>query len=118
MVTTLNQDASNDIFIDSSTNDISIVSGKDAYAIIVRDAVRTLVGELQYNTDVGVPYMETVFDNPSFIGMWKSRVQETVRSFGFVKAITDFTVTFNPSSRTLAYSLTFTTDDGDETITG
>lgn len=118
MVTALNQDASNDIFIDSSTSDISTVSGKKAYAIIIRDAVRTLVGELQYNTDVGVPYMETVFDNPSFIGMWKSRVQETVYSFDFVKAITDFTVVFQPSSRILTYSLTFTTDDGDETIIG
>lgn len=110
MVTALDQGGMNDIII--SDGDFSFVSGVEAYAIIIRDAVRTIYGELQYDTETGVPYFATVFENPSFIGKWKSDVTTTVSSFPFVTGISEFIVDFNPYSHILSYTLKIETDGG------
>ena len=42
---TLAQDADNDIYLEG--HDLKVVGGVDAYAVIISDAVRTVLGELQ-----------------------------------------------------------------------
>ena len=106
----------NDIRIDPATGDLAFVKGKDAYAFIIADAVRTVEGELQYNTVYGIPYFATVFASVGLRGIWRSRVSEMVHSMPFVKSIGRFNVSFDTITKKLSYSLEVTTDDGEMTI--
>lgn len=117
-MTTLNQNAVNDIFVDGTTGDFSVAADKYAHAIILRDCIRTVLGELQYDTEKGVPYFDTVFAHPSFIGKWKTDVRGIVSSFDFVRRIISFDVDFRPEEHILNYTLTIETDEGTETIQG
>ena len=105
--------AINDIRIDHTTGDIAFVKGKDAYAVIIADAVRTVEGELQYNTGYGIPYFSTVFASIGLRGIWRSRVSEIVHAMPFVKSVGRLDVNFDSVSKKLSYSLEVTTDDGE-----
>ena len=106
--------AINDIRIDPATGDLAFVKGKDAYAVIIADAVRT--GELQYNPGYGIPYFSTVFASVGLRGIWRSCVSEMVHSMPFVKSIGRLDVSFDTITKKLSYSLEVTTDDGEMTI--
>ena len=47
--------AINDIRIDPATGDLAFVKGKDAYAVIIADAVRTVEGELDMASPTSQP---------------------------------------------------------------
>ena len=108
--------AINDIRIDPATGDLAFVKGKDAYAVIIADAVRTVEGELQYNTGYGIPYFSTVFASVGLRGIWRSRISEMVHSMPFVKSIGRLDVSFDTITKKLSYSLEVATDDGEMTI--
>lgn len=108
----------NDLYMDSKTNSLAIHTGKEAYADIINAAIRTIRGEMQLNIEGGIPYMETVFDNPSRVVIWKTEVEEKIESFDFVNAITDFTYDIDYDNHTLHYKATIETIDGEVTIEG
>lgn len=108
--------AINDIRIDQATGDLAFAKGKDAYAVIIADAIRTVEGELQYNTGYGIPYFSTVFASIGLRGIWRSRVSEMVHAMPFVKSIGRLDVNFDPVAKKLSYSLEVATDDGEMTI--
>lgn len=108
--------AINDIRIDPATGDIAFAEGKDAYAVIIADAVRTVEGELQYNTEYGIPYFSTVFASIGLRGVWRARVLDMIRKMSFVQTIGRMDMDFNLSSRTLSYTIELTTDEGEITI--
>ena len=43
--------------VDPVTHDIRTVDGVEAYAVVIGDAIRTVRGELQLDTERGVPYL-------------------------------------------------------------
>ena len=110
---TLAQDSQNDIII--ALGDFATVGGVDACAVIIADAVRTVTGELQLDTERGVPYFETVFKSVNGIDIWKSDVRRRILSFSFVKSIDSFDVSY--MDKRLYYTISITTDGGTVTVT-
>ena len=94
---------------------LSFNNGKQAYADIIGDAIRTVRGELQLDTEKGIPYFETVFKSVNGIDIWKNDVRKRVLEFPFVKSIDSFDVAY--ANRKLEYTMHLTTDAGDVTVT-
>ena len=94
---------------------LSFNNGKQAFADIIGDAIRTVSGELQLDVNRGVPYFETVFKSVNGIDIWKNDVRKRVLEFQFVKSIDSFDVSY--ANRRLEYTMRLTTDAGDVTVT-
>ena len=95
---------------------LSFNTGKQAYADIIGDTIRTVCGELQLDVNRGVPYFETVFKSVNGIDIWKNDVRKIVNGLYFVKSIVSFDVSWNPISRKLNYEMVVETDDGEVTV--
>lgn len=91
---------------------IEFASGKEAYAHIIGDAVRTLTGELQLNVEAGIPYLDTVFSSVQDLDLWKHYVRTTVDGYDFVVSIDSFTAQWDAESGVLTYRMEITTTDG------
>jgi len=78
-------DGTYDIYMDVSTNQLAMSYDKEAYANIIEDSLRTLEGELQLDTEGGIPYLRTVFESLDKIPIWMFYVRKRVMSFDFVK---------------------------------
>ena len=94
---------------------LSFNTGKQAYADIIGDAIRTVSGELQLDVNRGVPYFETVFKSVNGIDIWKNDVRKRILSLSFVKSVDSFDVSY--ANRKLEYTMRLTTDAGDVTVT-
>ena len=94
---------------------MSFNTGKQAYADIIGDTIRTVSGELQLDVNRGVPYFETVFKSVNGIDIWKNDVRKRVLEFPFVKSIDSFDVSY--ANKKLEYTMRLTTDAGDVTVT-
>lgn len=114
-MTALSQTSVNDIFL-TSEGDFAMSEGKEAYANVIADVVRTCRGELQLDTGAGVPYFETVFDSVNGIDIWKSEVRKRVLALSFVRSIDSFSASWNTENHILSYSMTVSTDNGTVTI--
>ena len=93
---------------------LSFNTGKQAYADIIGDTIRTVSGELQLDVNRGVPYFETVFKSVNGIDIWKNDVRKRILSLSFVKSIDSFDVSY--LNWRLEYKMTLTTDDGVVTV--
>ena len=111
---TFSQHSHNDIRI-GSDGQFATVDGLDAYSTVIADVVRTVRGELQLDTERGVPYFETVFKSVNGIDIWKNDVRKRVLEFPFVKSVDSFDVSY--ANRKLEYAMRLTTDAGDVTVT-
>lgn len=100
-----------DIGIDANGM-LAFVSGKDAYANVIANAVRTLTGELQLDVKAGIPWLDSVFNEIGDTSLWEHKVREVVDEFPFVTSIESFTSEYNFSSKTLKYHLEVLTDEG------
>ena len=108
----------NDIETVAGTNGkkhISFSTGKESFANIIGDTVRTVCGELQLDVNRGVPYFETVFKSVNGIDIWKNDVRKIVNGLSFVKSIVSFDVSY--ANGKLEYTMHLTTDAGDVTVT-
>ena len=112
---TFAKDSDGNVIVDPVTHDIRTVDGVEVYAVIIGDAIRTVRGELQLDTERGVPYFETVFKSVNGIDIWKNDVRKRVLEFPFVKSIDSFDVSY--ANRKLEYTMRLTTDAGDVTVT-
>lgn len=113
---TFAKDSSGNVIVDLVTHDIKTVDGVEAYAIIIGDTIRTVRGELQLDTERGVPYFETVFKSVNGIDIWKNDVRKIVNGLSFVKSIVSFDVSWDPVSRKLNYEMVVETDEGEVTV--
>ena len=112
---TFAKDSDGSALVDPITHDIRTVDGVEAYAVVIGDAIRTVRGELQLDTERGVPYFETVYKSVNGIDIWKNDVRKRVLEFPFVKSIDSFDVSY--ANRRLEYTMRLTTDAGDVTVT-
>lgn len=110
---TFTQDTQNDIRIGNDGQFVT-VDGLDAYSTVIADVVRTVRGELQLDTERGVPYFETVFKSVNGIDIWKNDVRKRVLEFPFVKSIDSFEASY--TNRKLEYTMHITTDSGAVTV--
>ena len=113
---TLAQDADNDIYLEG--HDLKVVSGVDAYAVIISDAVRTVLGELQLDIGRGVDYFNTVFSNVNGVPNWRAEVEDIIRSYDFVQSVGEMNVSIDNSTHTLSYEITISTDRGQIVVSG
>ena len=95
---------------------LSFNTGKQAYADIIGDTIRTVSGELQLDVNRGVPYFETVFKSVNGIDIWKDDVRKIMNGLSFVKSIVSFDVSWDPVSRKLNYEMVVETDEGEVTV--
>ena len=112
---TISTQSDGSALVDPVTHDIRTVDGVEAYAVVTGDAMGTVRGELQLDTERGVPYFETVFKSVNGIDIWKNDVRKRVLEFPFVKSIDSFDVSY--ANRKLEYTMRLTTDAGDVTVT-
>ena len=110
---TFAQDSHNDIRI-GSDGQFATVDGLDAYSAVIADVVRTVRGELQLDTERGVPYFETVFKSVNGIDIWKNDVRKRILEFPFVKSIDSFEASY--ANKKLEYTLHISTDAGAVTV--
>lgn len=96
---------------------LAAVADLEAYEQTLEAVVETMKGELQLDTEAGIPYYETIFESRRNIELWAAAVRKAVLAKPFVQSIDDFTYAFNPSTGTLAYELDVTTDLGDLVVT-
>lgn len=89
----------------------------DAYEQILAAVVLTVKGELQLDTERGIPYFDTVFASSHLIDQWALAVRRAVLDKPFVESIDNFTYRFNHATNTLEYELDVTTDIGGLTVT-
>lgn len=108
---TLEQNGAHDIVL-TPDGDFSFVEDVDAYATIIADAVRTLIGELQLDIEAGIPWLETIFNSPRDIDLWKHNVIKTTEAFPFVDVVDYIEAQFNSETNTLNYSMKVKTNKG------
>ena len=101
----------NELHLDED-GQIAILTEKKAYAQILENVMRTILGEVQSNTSLGIPYFENAFSSPTDLQNWRNAVQERIMSFDFVDSIQSFTTKLDYQNRTLSYELRVTTDEG------
>lgn len=116
MIKTIARAANNDIFLFSGQ--IAMVDGMFAQAQIIKAAILTVKGELQYDTERGIPYFDTVFKSPNNVYLWRAYVLKRVRQFDWVQDITSFEQEIDYTNHTINYTMTLVTNDGVVTIRG
>lgn len=107
--------ANNDMFL--YAGQLAMCDGKVAYAQIIEAAVLTVKGELQFDTEQGIPYFDTIFRSPKRAALWKAYVVDRVKQFSFVSSITQFDYTFDYKNHVINYEMRVNTDKGKVTIT-
>ena len=81
-----------DIYLDPDSDvfAFAMADDKNAYAYIIGDAIRTVKGEIQLDTELGIPYFATVFDRSDKLNIWKHFVNKKILAYDFVTGITKF----------------------------
>lgn len=93
------------------------VDGKEAIAQVVEAILKTQRGELQLDTDRGIPYFETVFTSRRYAPLWASYMEDAIRGCEYVKSLDNFT--YAPNGETMNYRADFTTVNGEtESVNG
>lgn len=116
MIRTLARAANNDIFL--FAGQLAMVDGMFAQSQIIKAAILTVKGELQFDTEQGIPYFDTVFKNQNNIYLWRAFVIRRVREFDWVKDVTSFEHTVDNENHVINYTMTLVTNDGAVTIRG
>lgn len=116
-MTVIALDGNNDMCLDDS-GQLKMLTGREAYSQTVKNAICTILGEVQSNTSLGVPYFTTVFESPKNLQTWRNSVIARIKEFPFVVAIDKFSIDVNYTTKTLSYTIWISTDLGGITIQG
>lgn len=113
---TISVNGENDIYL--VNGDISMADGNDARSQIISAALRTRRGELQLDTERGVPYFETIFQSGSRynIQLWEAYVRKTISEFDFVKSISSFDYDIDYKTGIIRYTLVIEGTDGTQIV--
>jgi hypothetical protein len=114
-VSTISTNKDNDIFIDGYNN-IAMSEDIQAVSNIVLNKVRTNLGELQFNSNIGVPYFTTIFCSSPNFALWQKFVEDSALSLDNVTEIVQFETELNKNK--LSYTMTIKTDFGSIAING
>jgi hypothetical protein len=112
---TIERNRSNDIFLNAS-GQFQLCDGKLCKAQILEAAILTVLGELQFDVNTGIPYFSTVFENHSKIDLWAKHVSIRVRQFPWVNLISKFTYSFDTERNMLEYTMDVLVDEDIITI--
>ena len=113
-MTTPALDSNNDLVIEN--NKLKVVDGKEAYGIVIASAIKTLEGEIQLNTNKGIPYQRTLWQSRNRADIWEHYVRERILAFDFVSTINSFEYSTDVNG-VFKYTIEIATNDGDVTVT-
>lgn len=105
----------NDIFIDAGGN-IAIYSDIAALANISKNAVLTNSAELEFNTEKGIPYMETVFSDNVNTDIFQANIIRTLEALEGVERVSSFT--YELKDGIYSYSVQIITELGTVVVNG
>ena len=97
--------------------DFVFSEGNEAYGNILTDIVRTVQGEMQLDTEKGIPYGRTIWTSVKELQVWMIYVRRAVESYPFVMEIESFTADI-VGGNNLRYTLIVSTDAGTVEVTG
>lgn len=105
----------NDLFLDANGN-LAIGEGLEAAANVSKNAVLVNYGECEYNTTIGVPYFDTIFNDFPLIDLFQAAIIRVLENLDFVKRTLNFN--YSEKNGVFSYSVTEKTDLGDIQING
>ena len=115
-ITTIAINKDNDIYLDGYNN-IAMKSNINALNDIILNKIRTNLGELQFNSNLGIPYFTTVFSSVADIDLWQKFVTDSALSTPYVQQVTNFEREISNNNK-LSYSMTIITELGGMTVNG
>lgn len=81
-------DENNDLYLVNFS--LAIGEDKTAVAQIINNVLRTQKGEVDYDTERGIPYLETVLgDNPD-VDLWSSYMVAAINDLEYVNRVVSF----------------------------
>jgi len=109
-------DENNDLFLDG-THNIAMCEDINAVVQVSENVVRCQLGELQFDVNRGIPYMETIFCNGmADVPIWKSYMIKALEKTDGVSSVSSFDVEIDGD--VLKYTATIETIYGTAQITG
>lgn len=112
---TIATDENNDIYLDEFGN-LAVLTGIEAVAQVCRNKILTAYGELVYDTTAGIPYFETIFNDPPNIELFQNAVVEDLETMEDVVAVKSFEYSVNTD--VLSYAAVIQTIYGDLKLNG
>lgn len=107
-------DKNNDIYL--VDGHIAMAQDKQAVAQIVDNVLRTQRGELSYDVERGIPYLETVLgDNPD-VDLWSSYMLGALNGISYINKVISFVPQVDNQTNTLTFISRLSTIYGDITI--
>lgn len=113
MITTATSKINNDIYLGDDGN-LQMFEDINAIENIARNVVRTFLGELPYNQQKGIPYLQTIFASRPLIPVWQSYMVDALQAIQGVTRVLNFNLTSEENM--LSYNLTLQTIYGQTTI--
>jgi hypothetical protein len=109
-----------DILVDEKTNDIVFINGESPVTTTIRIGVaqrlkvtlQTFLGEWFLDTDLGVPYFESIFGKVSSKSSVDLILQEKILADEGVIEITSFTSSLSAATRVYTMSFAVLTNEG------
>lgn len=98
--------------LDISTGGLSLVTGIDAIAQHIRNAMMTLRGEIDIDITRGVPYFEEIFVKNPDLGRVEAAFGEVIAGVGGVTRVTSISASLS-TSRLLTLNFRVETEGGD-----
>lgn len=112
MTTIARTSGTHDLYLDS-TGQIAIADGIQCYSQTIESAILTVIGEIQLDTKIGIPYFTTIFESKRFLSQWASSVLNRVSEMPFTTIVENFDYEYINGS--LVYNMTV--QCGDEPVT-
>ncbi len=112
---TIATDDKNDLYIDAGGN-IAILNDIDALANISKNAVLTNAGELSFNKQKGIPYMDTIFADEANIDIFQASIIQTLESLDGVERVSSFS--YSVDGGVYSYKVEETTEFGTVVLNG
>lgn len=109
-------DSNNDLYLDGKRN---LAFGSDIQAVVqvVQNELNTLLGEIQMDTTLGIPYFETIFNKTSpDVSAWEGYMIEVAEKVDGVVRVDEMTSSI--TDNTLTYKMTIITEYGSTVISG
>ena len=116
-MTSIALDENNDICLDSNKN-LALCRDIEAVELSVSCATKTNYGEIVLDTNLGIPYFETIFTAHPDIELWKIYMKESILSVPKVLGIIAFKTYIDYQKSLLKYTVVINTEFGQGEING
>ena len=91
---------------DMSAGQMQLTDGQQETLQLIRNTLRFFLGEEQLDTSIGMPWIQVIFQKGTPPSTIQSIIYQAVLNCPGVLSVTNFTVTINPTNRTLTVAFT------------